>query len=83
MGGKNMRTLSELGRHGAQLEITCRNCGNSAVFAVLELTNWIGHDADPENLKFRCSRCRSRRFRWSPALGGDGWKRKRPPSPLR
>ncbi len=76
-----MRTLTELGRHGASLKVICLGCGNTAIFAILELTNWLGHDADPQDLRFRCRRCRSRRFRWQPAIGVGG-RRTRPPSPI-
>jgi hypothetical protein len=81
MGGKNMRTLSELGRHGAAVEVTCLGCGNTATFMPLDLTNWLRGDADPQNLNFRCMRCRSRRFRWRPVIGVP-WRRT-PPSPMR
>lgn len=82
MGGLNLRTLTELATRGAKLEVTCLGCGRVAVFCPRELTQWLGGDADPQRLKFRCTTCRSKRFRWSPTFE-VGWRRHRPPSPVK
>ncbi|HEX2114223.1 MAG TPA: hypothetical protein VHM01_07440 [Alphaproteobacteria bacterium] len=66
MGGRNLRTLSELARHGASLRLTCAECGREAVLSPFRLKEALGADADLWKLPFQCQACGSRNvLRWA------------------
>ena len=62
MGGKRLHYISDLVRHGAQLEVRCTNCDHAHLFEPGELRARVG-DADPWLIPFRCSQCESDKTR--------------------
>lgn len=79
MGGRNLRSLSELARHGAELRLTCADCGHEALVSPFRLQEAIGTDAVLWQLPFQCGACGSRNvLRWAEREG----KRKLPPNVL-
>jgi hypothetical protein len=80
MGGRDLRTLSELARHGADLRLTCAECGHETLVSPFKLREALGFDADLWRLPFRCRACGSRNvLRWAEREGGE---RKLPPNVL-
>jgi NAD-dependent SIR2 family protein deacetylase len=78
MGGRNLRTLSELARHGADLRLTCAECGHEALLSPFRLQETLGADADLWRLPFACRACGSRNvLRWAER---EGEGRKLPPN---
>lgn len=66
MSSRHLRTLSEFGRHGADLRVTCAECGRDVILSVMKLQERVGYDADPWRLPFRCGACGSRNvLRWA------------------
>ena len=80
MGSRNLRTLSELARYGADLRLTCAECGHEGRLSPFRLQETLGGDADLWRLPFQCRACGSRNvLRWAERAGDE---RRLPPNVL-
>lgn len=60
MGAVNFRTIADLMRLGALLQVTCRACGHGGKFNAGDMVAFFGAGREIHSIPFRCRQCGSR-----------------------